>query len=133
MEGILNTLKTYETDKGTPFWWYTKQYHIPEAIHDFIRLARPGFTVQCKDEYDTLRKVMWLYQDLKNADADPIKRIAAENGISEKRVKEYLQAGMRNMSLISTETQETVSDFLLGSAAGGDWYSVFKVWVRLAR
>jgi len=29
--------------------------------------------------------------------------------------------------------QETVSDFLPGGAAGGGWYSVLKVRVRLAR
>lgn len=29
--------------------------------------------------------------------------------------------------------QETVSDFLLGDAAGGGWYSALKVRVRLAR
>ena len=106
VEGILKALQVYDLDKGTPFWWYARQYHILEAIHGFIRLARPGFTVQSKDEYDTLRKVMWLYQDLKNEDADPIKRIAKEMGISEKRVEEYLQAGMRNMSLIPLEMQQ---------------------------
>ena len=106
VEGILKALQAYDPDKGTPFWWYARQYHIPEAIHDFIRLARPGFTVQSKDEYDALRKVMWLYQDLKNENADPIKRIAEETGISEKRVEEYLRAGMRNMSLIPMEMQQ---------------------------
>lgn len=105
VEGILKALQDYTPDKGTPFWWYARQYHIPEAIHDFIRLARPGFTVQSKDEYDTLRKVMWMYQDYKNADTYPIKSIAEETGISEKRVEEYLQAGMRNMSLVPTEMQ----------------------------
>lgn len=106
VEGILKALQAYDPDKGTPFWWYARQYHIPDAIHDFIRLARPGFTVQSKDEYDTLRKVMWMYQDLKNENADPVKRIAEETGISEKRVEEYLQAGMRNMSLIPMEMQQ---------------------------
>lgn len=106
VEGIWKALQTYDPDKGTPFWWYARQYHIPDAIHDFIRLARPGFTVQSKDEYDTLRKVMWMYQDLRNEDADPIKRISEETGISEKRVEEYLRAGMRNMSLVPMEMQQ---------------------------
>lgn len=106
VEGILKALQAYDPDKGTPFWWYARQYHIPDAIHDFIRLARPGFTVQSKDEYDTLRKVMWMYQDLKNEDTDPIKRIAEETGILEKRVEEYLRAGMRNMSLVPMEMQQ---------------------------
>ena len=106
VEGIWKALQAYDLDKGTPFWWYARQYHIPDAIHDFIRLARPGFTVHSKDEYDTLRKVMWMYQDLKNEDAEPIERIAAETGISEKRVEEYLRAGMRNMSLVSLEIQQ---------------------------
>lgn len=106
VEGILKALQAYTPDKGTPFWWYARQYHIPEAIHEFIRLARPGFTVQSKDEYDTLRKVMWMYQDFKNEDADPIKKIAEETGISEKRVEEYLRAGMRNMSLVPMEMQQ---------------------------
>ena len=110
VEGIWKALQSYTPDKGTPFWWYARQYHIPEAIHDFIRLARPGFTVQSKDEYDTLRKVMWMYQDLKNEDADPIKRIAEETGISEKRVEEYLQAGMRNMSLFPMEIRQNGDD-----------------------
>ena len=106
VEGILKALQAYAPDKGPPFWWYARQYHIPEAIHDFIRLARPGFTVQSKDEYDTLRKVMWMYQDFKNEDADPIKKIAEKTGISEKRVEEYLQSGMRNMSFFSMEMQQ---------------------------
>lgn len=106
VEGIWKALQAYVPDKGTPFWWYTRQYHIPEAIHDFIRLARPGFTVQSKDEYDTLRKVMWMHQNLKNEDANPIKKIAEETGISEKRVEAYLQAGMRNMSLVPMEMQQ---------------------------
>ena len=106
VEGIWKALQAYDPDKGTPFWWYARQYFIPEAIHDFIRLARPGFTVHSKDEYDTLRKVMWMYQDLKDADAEPIKRIAEETGISEKRVEEYLRAGMRNMSLVPMEMQQ---------------------------
>ena len=106
VEGILKALQAYAPDKGTPFWWYARQYHIPEAIHEFIRLARPGFTVQSKDEYDTLRKVMWMYQDFKNEDADPVKKIAEETGISEKRVEEYLRAGMRNMSLVPMEMRQ---------------------------
>lgn len=106
VEGIWKALQVYSPDKGTPFWWYTRQYHIPEAIHDFIRLARPGFTVQSKDEYDTLRKVMWMYQDFKNEDADPIKRIAEETGIAEKRVEEFLRSGLRSMSLVPMEMQQ---------------------------
>ena len=106
VEGIWKALQAYDPDKGTPFWWYARQYFIPEAIHDFIRLARPGFTVHSKDEYDTLRKVMWMYQDLKDADAEPIKKIAEKTGISEKRVEEYLRAGIRNMSLVPLEMQQ---------------------------
>ncbi len=110
VEGIWKALQAYDPDKGTPFWWYARQYFIPEAIHDFIRLARPGFTVHSKDEYNTLRKVMWMYQDLKNENADPIKRIAEETGISEKRMEEYLRAGMRNMSLVPMEMQQNADE-----------------------
>jgi hypothetical protein len=36
-------------------------------------------------------------------------------------------------SFWAKEKQETVSDFLPGVPLVGDWYSVLKVWVRLAR
>ncbi len=107
VEGILKALQDYDPEKNTAFWWYARQYHIPDAVHNLVRQLRPGFSVQSKDEYDTLRKIMWMYQDLRQKqEPNPIGRIAEGNGLSEKKVSEYLQAGMRNMSLVPMEMQE---------------------------
>ncbi len=107
VEGILNALRDYDPEKNTAFWWYARQYHIPDAVHNLVRQLRPGFSVQSKDEYDTLRKIMWMYQDLRQKqESNPIKQIGSETGLSEKKVSEYLQAGIRNMSLVPMEMQE---------------------------
>ena len=107
VEGILKALQDYDPEKNTAFWWYARQYHIPDAVHDLIRQMRTGFSVQSKSEYDVLRKIMWMYQELRQKqEPNPIRKIAEEAGLSEKTVEEYLQAGMRIMSLIPMEIQE---------------------------
>lgn len=104
VEGILNALQDYDPDKNTTFWWYARKYYIPEAVHSLVRQNRPGFSVHSRDEYATLRKIMWMYQDLRQKSVPaPVRQISEEIRISQKRVMEYLQAGMRNMAVLSTD------------------------------
>ena len=107
VEGLLAAAQKYEPEQGTTFWWYASQYEIPKAVHDYIRQARPGFTVESASEYKTLRSIMWQYGELQIKGAeDPISVIAEKTGLSAKTVQSYVQSGMRNRAVLPLDQDE---------------------------
>ena len=97
--GIIRALKEY-TDTAIPFITYKTRIRW-EEIHNYVRTMRTGFTVQSDDEYRNLRNIMRLYAayNSKN-DAETLKKISDEVGLSQKTVTEILQGGFRNMQFI---------------------------------
>ena len=97
--GIIRALEEY-TDTAVPFITF-KTRIMWEEIHNYIRTMRTGFTVQSDDEYRNLRNIMRLYAayNSKN-DADTLKKISDEIGLSAKTVTAILQGGFRNMEFI---------------------------------
>ena len=108
VEGLLHALPYYDPARGTAFWWYARKYFIPDMVHDYVRMAKPGFTVGSRSEFDTLRRVMWLYHEEAEAKktSDPVHAVAEKMNLSEKRVQEYLRAGMRNSKLRKIERDD---------------------------
>ena len=58
--GLLRALQNYDSEKGASFSTF-QAYYTKEAIDDYIRTMRTGYTIPSGDEYALLRKAMALY------------------------------------------------------------------------
>ena len=58
--GLLQALQNYDPEKGASFSTF-QAYYTKEAIDDYIRTMRTGYTIPSGDEYALLRKAMALY------------------------------------------------------------------------
>ena len=58
--GLLQALHNYDPENGASFNSFQAYYTI-EAIDDYIRTMRTGYTIPSGDEYALLRKAMALY------------------------------------------------------------------------
>ena len=95
--GLLQALQNYDPEKGASFSTF-QAYYTKEAIDDYIRTMRTGYTIPSGDEYALLRKTMALYAKYgyKSDDAT-ISKIALEIGRKPKTVREMITGGVRNM------------------------------------
>ena len=95
--GLLQALQNYDPEKGASFNTF-QAYYTKEAIDDYIRTMRTGYTIPSGDEYALLRKAMALYAKYgyKSDDAT-ISKIALEIGRKPKTTREMITGGVRNM------------------------------------
>ena len=93
---LWQALMHYDPEKGL-FMPYKEDY-LKNAVHEYVRTMRTGFTVQSKGEDEQLRLLMRKFakRNYKTDDAT-IAALAKELDWTEKKVREYLQAGCRNM------------------------------------
>ena len=95
--GLLQALQNYDPEKGASFNSF-QAYYTKEAIDDYIRTMRTGYTIPSGDEYALLRKAMALYAKYgyKSDDAT-INKIALEIGRKPKTAMQMISGGIRNM------------------------------------
>ena len=95
--GLLQALQNYDSEKGASFNSF-QAYYTKEAIDDYIRTMRTGYTMPSGGEYALLRKAMALYAkyEYKSDDAT-ISKIALEIGRKPKTTKQMIAGGVRNM------------------------------------
>ena len=95
--GLLQALQNYDPEKGASFSTF-QAYYTKEAIDDYIRTMRTGYTIPSGDEYALLRKAMALYAKYgyKSDDAT-INKIALEIGRKPKTAMQMISGGVRNM------------------------------------
>jgi RNA polymerase sigma factor (sigma-70 family) len=95
--GLLQALQNYDPEKGTSFNAF-QTYYTKEAVDDYIRTMRTGYTVPSSDEYALLRKAMALYAKYGyKSDDTTINKIALEIGRTYKTTKQMITGGVRNM------------------------------------
>ena len=95
--GLLQAFQNYDPEKGASFNSF-QAYYTKNAIDDYIRTMRTGYTIPSGDEYALLRKAMALYAKYgyKSDDAT-INKIALEIGRKLKTTKQMIVGGVRNM------------------------------------
>ena len=95
--GLLQASQNYDPEKGASFNSF-QAYYTKNAIDDYIRTMRTGYTIPSGDEYALLRKAMALYAKYgyKSDDAT-INKIALEIGRKLKTTKQMIVGGVRNM------------------------------------
>lgn len=95
--GLLLAFQNYDPEKGASFNSF-QAYYTKNAIDDYIRTMRTGYTIPSGDEYALLRKAMALYAKYgyKSDDAT-INKIALEIGRKLKTTKQMIVGGVRNM------------------------------------
>ena len=108
--GLLQALQNYDPEKGASFNTF-QAYYTKEAIDDYIRTMRTGYTIPSGDEYTLLRKAMALYAKYgyKSDDAT-INKIALEIGRKPKTAREMITGGVRNMMFTEFYRQYTDED-----------------------
>lgn len=95
--GLLQALQNYDPEKGASFKTF-QAYYTKEAIDDYIRTMRTGYTIPSGDEYALLRKAMALYAKYEyKSDDVTISKIALEIGRKPKTAREMIAGGVRNM------------------------------------
>lgn len=95
--GLLQALHNYDPEKGASFNSF-QAYYTKEAIDDYIRTMRTGYTIPSGDEYALLRKAMALYAKYEyKSDDVTISKIALEIGRKPKTAREIITGGVRNM------------------------------------
>lgn len=108
--GIYRALQSYTKELGTPFLTY-KTRIMWEEVHDYIRTMRSGFTVESADAYANLRKIMAIYnKNYGKMESEIIRDISQAVNLSEKRVREILAGGLRNLSFIDFYKQYADED-----------------------
>ena len=95
--GLLQALQNYDSEKGASFNTF-QAFYTKEAIDDYIRTTRTGYTIPSEDEYALLYKAMALYAKYgyKSDDAT-INKIAIEIGRKPKTAREMIAGGVRHM------------------------------------
>lgn len=95
--GLLQAFQNYDPEKGASFNSF-QAYYTKNAIDDYIRTMRTGYTIPSGDEYALLRKAIALYAKYgyKSDDAT-INKIALEIGRKLKTTKQMIVGGVRNM------------------------------------
>ena len=95
--GLLQAFQNYDPEKGASFNSF-QAYYTKNAIDDYIRTMRTGYTIPSGDEHALLRKAMALYAKYgyKSDDAT-INKIALEIGRKLKTTKQMIVGGVRNM------------------------------------
>lgn len=95
--GLLQAFQNYDPEKGASFNSF-QAYYTKNAIDDYIRTMRTGYTISSGDEYALLRKAMALYAKYgyKSDDAT-INKIALEIGRKLKTTKQMIVGGVQNM------------------------------------
>lgn len=98
--GMWAALQKYDPNRGVPFIVY-KEYAAMRAVYDYLRTAKAQLSIPNIDEYRLLRKIMRLYAEHGNKyDEDTLRLIAGQADISEKAVREMIQAGLRNTEFV---------------------------------
>lgn len=98
--GMVNALRTYDPSRKVPFIVY-KEYAAMREVYDYLRTAKAQLSIPNVDEYRLLRKIMRLYAEHGNKyDKDTLRAIAEQAGVSEKIVREIIQAGLRNTQFV---------------------------------
>ena len=107
--GIYKALMKYDLSRNVPFVVF-KEYAAMREVHDYIRIMR-GLTIQSRDEYLRLRKVMRLYREYgQKTDDATIQRIAAELQEKPELIKELIIAGIRNTQFVDFYRQYADED-----------------------
>lgn len=101
MAEMLVLLNKYDLSRGVYFLTYLEESHIENAVHDYIRTMRTGFTVQSKKEYQKLRTAMAELTRLGGKlDVANLDTIAARIKDTPENTKEILEAGLRNTQFV---------------------------------
>jgi len=108
--GLLQALHNYDLEKGASFNAF-QAYYTKEAIDDYIRTMRTGYTVPTDAEYSILSKVMALYAKYEyKSDDKTINKIALAIGRKPKTAKQMIAGGIRNMMFIEFYRQYADED-----------------------
>ncbi len=107
--GMYKALMKYDLSRNVPFVVF-KEYAAMREVHDYICIMR-GLTIQSRDEYLRLRKVMRLYREYgQKTDDATIQRIAAELQEKPELIKELIIAGIRNTQFVDFYRQYADED-----------------------
>lgn len=117
--GIVKALIDYDPKYGVLFIVYKERAAMRE-VYEYLRTARTELSIPSNDEYRILRKIMRLYNENgRKYDEDSVRKISEQVKVSEKTVREMIQAGLRSMQIVdyfrayadedSEETREEIA------------------------
>lgn len=123
--GIVKALTDYDPKRGVPFIVYKERAAMREA-YEYLRTARSEFSIPSNDEYRLLRKIMRLYNENgRRYDEDSVRKISEQVKVSEKTVREMIQAGLRSTQVVDyyrtyadEDSEETREEIACDSSSG---------------
>ena len=123
--GIVKALIDYDPKYGVPFIVYKERAAMRE-VYEYLRTARTELSIPSNDEYRLLRKIMRLYNENgRKYDEDTVRKISEQVKVSEKTVREMIQAGLRSMQVedyyrtyADEDSEETREEIACDSSSG---------------